>query len=232
MDAWANIGVEGIGSKGASGPTNFDIAKDPSFLKPADEALDSRLGSERNRQAYVLEQQAKQFTSYEKLATEALGRIEDAFVQLFTTGEFSAKKMFSAITADLTRLATHQLLRGLLGAALGPGPNQKWASGQTSAYGLEGFASGTVINPRGGGRSDSEVMAFRTAPAETVRVHTPEQEAAFMNAIAGGGQGQGGAKQPIYITMEQGRDEAELEQFIVRVVTRRAPELRGAVTGR
>lgn len=143
MDTFANAGVTGLGAL-ASGPTNLDFAKDPDFLKPADAALATRFDAEKNRQAYVLEQQTKQFAAYEKVATQALGHVEDAFVKLFTTGEFGAKEMFSAIMADLTKMATHQLLMSLLGAALGPGPSMKWSNGQTSAFGLAHGGSWTA----------------------------------------------------------------------------------------
>ena len=94
-------GVRGIGAL-AGGPSNADIANDPNFLKPAEEALSTRQANEAKRQAYVLQRQTEQFKEYEKIATQSLSRVEDAFVRLFTTGEFGAKKMFQAILADLT----------------------------------------------------------------------------------------------------------------------------------
>lgn len=219
MDTFANAGVTGLGAI-AGGPTNLDFAKDPDLLKPADAALTGRVDAEKNRQAYVLEQQTKQFAEYEKVATQALGRVEDAFVKLFTTGEFGAKEMFSAIMADLTRMATHRLLMSLLGAALPSSGGATFAGGAAATGGLAHGGSWTAPHHaahglRIGGSStvgDKVPFIAMVNSGETVDIRNR-----FQQGDQGGGQA---APRDRVILVENGRQltAAQQEEDVIRIV--------------
>lgn len=140
--AQGTAGTGGLGSAAAN--DNASFARDPNFLKPANDANRDRLTT-----AHRLEEQLKrnteQWKSFEEIGKSVLGNVENAFVKLATTGEFSFKGMMDSIMADLTRMATHRLMMSLFGAIMGPGAGIQWANGATSAY-PGGYAHGGVFH--------------------------------------------------------------------------------------
>jgi tape measure domain-containing protein len=139
--------------------------------------------------------------------------IGDMLGDAFDKGTLSGKKMVEALLHDFARMTIRSAFQ-FGGKALG----------------LPGFASGGVISPGPATGGDNQIVAFRKNDRETVRIHTPEQEAAFQ-AVAARGQG-GGSKQPVTINVPAGLSETELEHTIIRVVHERMPHLTSGLTGR
>jgi tape measure domain-containing protein len=220
LDTFANAGVTGLGAI-AGGPTNLDIANDPNFLKPADAALAGRVDAEKNRQAYVLEQQTKKFAEYEKVATQALSHVEDAFVKLFTTGEFGAKEMFGAIMADLTRMATHRLLMSLLGAALPSAGGATFAGGAAATGGLAHGGSWTAPHHAahglriGGSSTVGDKVPFfaMVNSGETVDIRNRFQQGDRSEGGAGHGR-----DRVIMVEDRRQLTAAQLKEDVIRIV--------------
>lgn len=89
------------------------------------------------------------------------------------------------------------LLQALTGSATGA---RGIGGSYGGLFGLLGFASGGVISPSGAGTTDTQTVMFRKAPSETVRIHTPGQEAAY----------QGGGSSPVTVQVVDQRDSRAL----------------------
>lgn len=105
--------------------------------------------------------------------TGHLQPLEDAWVELAMTGTTSWSKMIDSMLADLARLAAHELLRGIVRAAIG----STWtdqaasiASGGSHAFG------GSYVAPNTGGGQDSITVVSRVSPGERID-YTPQGKA-------------------------------------------------------
>lgn len=91
-------------------------------------------------------------------------------------------------------------------------------------FGLLGFASGGVISPSGSGTTDTQTVMFRKAPSETVRIHTPGQEAAYRG---------GGGGSPVTVQVVDQRSDRALapsrsdHQLFVELARQNSGFLRG-----
>lgn len=167
--------------------------------------------------------------------SHAFRGIENSLISLATTGKASWRDMVDAMIADVTRLIIRLLIaaavraladRGAPGgfaSALGTGATQSFPGMFGSS---RGFASGGSFMVGGNGGRDTTLVSFLATRGEDVTVRTREQREADQRATAGR------RKQPVTIVIEEGRDEAEAEDFVLKVIRRRRAEIRGVVTGR
>ncbi|MGE0402703.1 MAG: hypothetical protein AB7T06_38725 [Kofleriaceae bacterium] len=141
--------------------------------------------------------------------------VGDTLVDAFTSGEFAADKFF----ASLGSMAAKGLINNLIGfgfAQLAPSP-------------VPGFASGGYIPPGGTGGTDSQLVAIRKSPWESVHINTPSQEAAMM--------GGGGRTRTIILDMPGGGQarfvtEGDFEELHLRSTERNSSAIRSRLTGR
>ena len=145
-------------------------------------------------------------TVAENLVVNAFGKAEDALTEFVNTGKLNFKDLVNSIQADLSRLAVRQFitapLANLFGGAgissLFGGGNSSTAdasklvsspSGPVSVSSpgtsgglfsglsnLFGFANGGQFQVGGQGGTDSQLVAFRASPNETVTVTKPGQQ--------------------------------------------------------
>lgn len=100
----------------------------------------------------------------------AFSKAEDVFVEFTKTGKLNFKDLANSIVEDLTRIAFRQLIIAPIAGALGG------AFGGGGAAGLPGFANGGEFQVGGTGGTDSQLVAFRASPNETVSVTKPGQK--------------------------------------------------------
>jgi tape measure domain-containing protein len=175
----------------AQGRINFD-----DYTSAVEEAELALLGAEKGTKSLEygiasgfdrLKDQATDVAgAMEAAFTNAYAGIENAIVDLVVTGKTDFKGLVDSMLADLTRvlvrLAFTKLLQGdYAGAALAGGA--VGAGGLVSALG--GLRTGGQFKVGGSGGPDSQVVAFRASPNETVSVTTPNQNA---KGNFGGGQ--------------------------------------------
>lgn len=125
----------------------------------------------------------------QKIVVQGFDDISTAITDLVTKGTTDWKGMIQSMLAEMTKLLLYRAAFALIGGGGGGA-----AAGVGGA--LAGFATGGMIAPGGHGGVDSQVVAFRKSPDETVRVTTPQQEARLRARVNGGG---GDGRQPIVI---------------------------------
>ncbi len=116
----------------------------------------------------------------ENTLVNAFHGAQEALVSFITTGEVNMKQFVDSVLADLTRLLMNKLLISLLGGAIGGiggGGGGGGGSLSTSALGggpdIPGFATGGSFKIGGSGGADSQLVAFKGTPGETVDVKRP-----------------------------------------------------------
>lgn len=142
-------------------------------------------GGVSNGLAKVAQQANDLGSQISSVVTGAFDQAGDAIVAFARTGEISFKSLFSSIAEQLLKLAANQLFAQLVGS-LGGGAGNLGAtlgslaagasSGGGGGGGLQGFKTGGSFMVGGNGGSDSQVVAFRATPGETVDVKTPGQQ--------------------------------------------------------
>jgi hypothetical protein len=157
---------------------NFQTAIDIAGARGVNYDAFAAEDNERSLQKAALE--AKQFqATVDDLQANSLGALEaqanavgSALVDAFMTGEFSAKKFFDSLAS----MALNSLISNLIGfgfAQLGPTPK------------VPGLATGGYLPPSGSGSTDSQFVAFRKSPWESVHVNTPGQESTMRSSSGG-----------------------------------------------
>jgi tape measure domain-containing protein len=132
-------------------------------------------------------QKIKELTDTVGAAFEATFKgMEDSIVSFAATGKFAFSDFANQVVADLIRIATQAYVtRPLLNAATGiANPllaglgSSSYSSGgwmNTVTPSLFGFANGGQFQVGGSGGTDSQLVAFRASPNETVSVRRPDQ---------------------------------------------------------
>lgn len=156
----------------------------------------------------------------ESAMKNAFSGIEDALVDLVTTGKASFRDLANSILADLTRI----IIRQALVAGFGP-----------SGLGiLPGFAQGGAFRVGGAGGTDSQLVAFRASPNETVTVETPAQRRSRQEG--GGGNGGQVVVRPIIVTDANqaiaAMDSRRGERMIVNAISKNQRMVRGHISKR
>lgn len=120
--------------------------------------------------------------------SEGFGSIGESIAQMAATGAQSFEQMTASMAASLLGLLATKGFQAL-GNLFGFGATGAIGSGASAALtGIPGFASGGYIPPGGTGGTDSQLVAIRKSPWESVHINTPSQEAAMMGGGGGGGQ--------------------------------------------
>lgn len=128
----------------------------------------------------------KEFTNLSTLIadnmTNAFKRAEDALVDFAMTGKLNVKDMVNSIIADFTRMAIRAAIMAPLAGMFAPGASTMpgggaGASGAGQGFfsGLPGFKTGGAFRVGGVGGPDSQMVAFKASPDETVHVTKPGQ---------------------------------------------------------
>lgn len=142
-------------------------------------------------------------TNAVQVATDAMestfNHIGEAFADFAMTGKTSFKDMADAIIRDLLRIAVQAFVikpllefgQGAVGSLLGGGAGGGLGAGGSigsivgGIFGsLLGFADGGRFVVGGAGGVDSQVVAFRATPGESVSVRTPAQDRALEMMLA------------------------------------------------
>lgn len=150
--------------------------------------------------------------------------MEDALVQAAVSGQLSFGDMVEQMMADLARLIIRLTIAKALTSAIGGPALGGGGLLPLPALSLPRFATGGSFMVGGSGGTDTTPVAFMATPGEKVTVETPSQQAASNSS--------GGGKQPLTVVLADGRDELETEDFILQVIRRNAPKIRGVITGR
>lgn len=161
--------------------------------------------------------------------------VEDAIVELVTTGEISFKRMVNSMLSDLTRLLIRQALAGLIGSFGGGGISSVFGSSASQGFeGMFGSAPGYARGTPPGGLTvsgrpgiDTNLVAMRVSNGENITV-TPQ------------GQQAQGREQPVQLHVHNHYDdsaisdymEREGERHIANYMARHQPAIRGRSTGR
>ena len=146
----------------------LQIVRDHETLK-AQERMNPLNGVRRALEDYA--HQAQDLAGLTKTATSSmLTSLEDAFVQLATTGKVSFSDMANSIMADLARIAIRQASLGLMGQALGA-LGSFMGGGFNIAAGLQ--PSGAVTSP---------VYGASAAPTMTLAPLTNAKGNVFMDS--------------------------------------------------
>lgn len=134
----------------------------------------------------------EEFTNFGSIASETVtktfSKIEDAFVELATTGKLNFKSLVDSILADITRMTVKMSITGPIANWLGQnaGGGGSFLSSFFSGNGqgslgnlfgsvgsLLGFKTGGEFEVGGTGGPDSQIVGFRATPGERVKI-TPE----------------------------------------------------------
>lgn len=114
--------------------------------------------------------------SIKKTLVDAFASVNNAIVQLVTTGKADWHAMVNSMLADLTQLMLKQMELNAIkavGAAFGiPIPGNQYGG----SFSVPAFATGGSMTVGGAGGTDSKLVAFRATPGERVTVQTPEQQ--------------------------------------------------------
>ncbi len=157
---------------------------------------------------------------------DGFGKVASGIAEAAAAGEDFDKIMVRVAASILEIIAVKALSKLFtdgIGAAVGG-----------SGLSIPGFATGGMIGPGGSGGVDSQLIALRKSPNETLRVHTPDQEAAFTE---GGGAKGGGGTQHLTFMLPEHDFQTQVEsnngsQAIIRVITRAFPHIRKPQSGR
>src|SRR5688572_5505259 len=179
-----------------------------------------------------LDRLRKQSDEVTNKIANGFGQIGKSIVEMALDGKSSVNDMIRSIAAQMLSFMMSATIRGFMNMMNGG----SFAGGVTGLK-LPGFASGGIIPPGGSGGTDSQVVAFRKSPDETVRITTPSQESSLQSAVrGGGGPAMGGT------TIHNHVDAASIvgtflrspegERMIANTVTRHAPAIRGRTDGR
>lgn len=112
----------------------------------------------------------------EDLVTNAFKSAEDALVNFVRTGKLNFSDLIDSMLSDLARLYIRQSITGPLASALTDFTSSGSGGGFLSDLGsLFGFANGGSFQVGGSGGTDSQLVAFKASPDETVTVTRPDQ---------------------------------------------------------
>jgi len=127
----------------------------------------------------ALEEDMSDATKEMRSSIESWGRnAEDVFVGFTQTGKFAFKDLANSIVADMARIAVRQaiiqpLMTSVLGAIGIPGNATGGSFAVGNAGKLPGFQFGGSFQVGGFGGTDSQLVAFRASPGETVSIDRP-----------------------------------------------------------
>lgn len=119
----------------------------------------------------------------ENLVVNAFKSAEDALVNFVKTGKLDFGDLIDSMISDLARLYIRQSITGPLASALGGIGSSIGGSEGSSLLGdigssigsLFGFANGGSFKVGGNGGTDSQLVAFKASPDETVSITRPDQ---------------------------------------------------------
>lgn len=183
----------GLGERadGGSGPYAVDVADQMALAQIAADNLKMKIAAtadETLRLAASTRAWKQELAAADSVllsALEGVKQMSNSFVDTLVEGAFGADVSWKKWGEDMLKMFAKLILQASLLRATGS-PTGGVGGTATGLYKLLGFASGGVIGPRGGGAADTETAMFRVAPRETIRIHTPEQEAAYRNGAGGG----------------------------------------------
>jgi tape measure domain-containing protein len=210
-----------------------DLEADLLTIQPMVDEMDAKLALARDYTAQWREEMAKlaeESNVMMPMLRDGLGEIAEQLVLTATSGKLAWEDFGRSIAAVMLKLLATGVFNAISGQSAGPG-------GGSGGFfsGLPGFASGGMINPGGTGSTDSQIVAFRKSPDETVRVTTPSQEA----VLVGGAQGGAGGMPAMNIHNHFDHDafgsyvrSPAGERDIVNIMRRNAPQTRGFTDGR
>ena len=199
------------------------------------QALEEKLGS---MDAILRDQligSAREFSSTLVDAASGADVSWSGFFESFLVGMQKAiaqALLLKALTGSVTGVAgaggAYGGLFGMLGIKGGRVGFDAAVPGGPGSF-LPGFRTGGDMLVGGSGGPDTKIAAFRVSPGETIHVRTPEQHKAAAQAAGGSGP------RVVNITVPGAHDqvtEHNLEDLTIRVIERRAPAIRRAITGR
>lgn len=187
----------GLGeSAGADGFEQYDLAKlaqdnlNDKIKANADETL--KLAESTRKWNDELEATTGYTAIIENQLKSAATSFADQLVEAANGADVSWSNFFETLLKNMEKaIAQALILQALTGSVTGSGGGIGGGAG--GLLGLLGFASGGVIGPSGSGTTDTQTVMFRKSPSETVRINTPQQEAAY--------RGGGGSQAPIHLTV-------------------------------
>jgi lambda family phage tail tape measure protein len=122
----------------------------------------------------------------EQLVTQSFSAAEDAVVGFVKTGKFSLNDFSDMFLEMTTRMLTRWLMMQALGIFTGGAGGGGGAVGQAAELFGPGFATGGEFMVGGSGGTDSQQVAFRATPNESVEIKTPQQRRDEENNRSGG----------------------------------------------
>lgn len=167
----------------------------------------------------VLSQQQQLVVDLTKNAATSFGdQLVDAANNAGQSWAKWGEQMLDSIEKAIARALILEAITGSMSGGAGIGGHYG------GLLGLLGFATGGVISPSGSGTTDTQTVMFRKAPSETVRIHTPGQEAAYSR---------GGSGSPVTVQVVDQRSDRALapsradHQLFVELARQNSGFLRG-----
>ncbi len=231
--------MDALGMLRPDGPNlEADLASHRGGKNPWEAGGGAGVGGERTRLTSAwfaeLERSRQEGALVTQSLSQGFGEFAEQIAQMAASGSASFEQMVTSMAASLLQLFATQAFQSLgnllFGGSFGGGSSLPGLAPGEFGSSLPGFATGAYIPPGGSGGTDSQVVAFRKSPWESVHINTPSQEAAMRSG------GSGGGSQAINVFVGEGNIVRTLEgpggrSTILRVVTDAFPHLR-APSGR
>ncbi len=209
----------GSNQPGADATRSIDVERDMMNARAGQAQAQYEWTKKTAEEAKKLEESTVKISDI--FAAELVGSAQtfsDSLVDAANGADVSWTSTFESMATGLQKAIVQALI---LKAITGSYSGAAGASGYGGLLGLAGFASGGTIFPSGGGTADTQTVAFRKRPDETVHINTPQQERAYQGSQSGGGRTQTvNVRADDHRALLQGFDGPDGDRVVLNVMRR------------